>query len=74
MEITPIFCIANSQKEFYALLITKGDVRGVVGSEKHVVNFYVFIWRKVVNLNGLRANRYELMEMYLFVHKDLIGL
>ncbi len=56
------------------MLITKGDVRSVVGSEKHVVNFYVFIWRKAVNLNGLRANRYELMEIYLFVHKDLIGL
>ncbi len=27
-----------------------------------------------VNLNGLRANRYELMKMYLFVYKNLIGL
>jgi hypothetical protein len=27
-----------------------------------------------VNLNGLRANRYELMKMYLFFHKNHIGL
>ncbi len=42
-------------------------------SKKHVMNFYVFIGRKAVNLKDLRANRYEWMEMYLFVHKDLIG-
>ncbi len=39
-----------------------------MGSKKQVVNFDVFIGRKAVNLNGLRANRCELMEMYLFVH------
>jgi hypothetical protein len=49
-------------------------MKGVVGSEKHVVNFYIFIWRKAVNLNGLRANRYELMEMYLFVHRPYRAL
>jgi hypothetical protein len=27
----------------------KGDVRGVLGSEKHVMNFCVFIWRKAVS-------------------------
>ncbi len=27
-----------------------------------------------VNLNGLKANRYEQMEMNLFVHKDLLEL
>jgi hypothetical protein len=47
------------------LLITKGDARGVVKSEKHVRNIEVFIWKKAVfhilyvNLNGLRANRYK---------------
>jgi hypothetical protein len=46
------------------LLITKGDVRGAVGSEKLARNFKVFIWRKAlssynINLNSLRANRYE---------------
>jgi hypothetical protein len=41
-------------------------VRGVLGSEKHVRNFEVFIGYMeescffiYVNLNGLRANRYE---------------
>jgi hypothetical protein len=29
---------------------------------------------RYVLLNGLRANRCEQMEMYLFVHKDLLGL
>jgi hypothetical protein len=38
-----------------------GDVGGVLGSEKHVMNFCVeescfFIY---VNWNGLKANRYE---------------
>ncbi len=36
--------------------------------------FLFFLWRKAVssfvNLTGLRANRYELMGIYLFVHKD----
>ncbi len=29
--------------------ITKSDVRGVVVSEKHDMNFYVFLWRKAVS-------------------------
>jgi hypothetical protein len=70
--------LQTPSKSFQALTITNSDVRGVLGSEKHVRNFYVSIWREAVssyvNLNGLRANRYEQMEMYLFVHKDLIGL
>ncbi len=34
-EIAPLFSVANSKQEFYALLITKGGVRSDVGSEKH---------------------------------------
>jgi hypothetical protein len=38
------------------LLITKGDVRGVVGSAKLVRNFKVFIWRKAVSLHAWKQN------------------
>ena len=34
----PLFSVANSKQEFYALLITKGDVRGDVESEKYAKN------------------------------------
>ena len=34
-EIAPLFSVANSKQEFQALFITKGVVRGDVGSEKH---------------------------------------
>jgi hypothetical protein len=33
-KIAPFFSVANSKEEFWALLITKGGVRGDVGSEK----------------------------------------
>ncbi len=48
--------------------MTKGDVRSVLGRGKHVMIFCVFIY---VNWNGLifKANIYEQMKMYLFVHK-----
>jgi hypothetical protein len=41
-EIAPLFSVPNSKPEFQkyrTLLITKGGVRGEVGSEKHVRNF-----------------------------------
>jgi hypothetical protein len=37
-KIAPFFCVANSKQEFWALLITKGGVRGDVGTEKHAKN------------------------------------
>jgi hypothetical protein len=38
-ESAPLFGVANSKQEFYALLITKGGVWGNVGgSEKHAKN------------------------------------
>jgi hypothetical protein len=62
--------LQTTSKSFrhYPVLITKDDLRGGVGSEKHVTNFSVFIWWKAafkcsfsiyVNLNGLRVKRYE---------------
>jgi hypothetical protein len=47
----PFFSVANSKQEFWALLITKGGVRGDVGSEKHGKNLLAFIWRKAVISN-----------------------
>jgi hypothetical protein len=46
IEIAPLFSVANFNQAFQALLITKGGERGVVRSEKYVMNFYVFTWRK----------------------------
>jgi hypothetical protein len=51
---------------------SKDDVRGVLGSESMQEIFKSSYGGKkavssYVNLTGLRANRYELMEMYLFV-------
>jgi hypothetical protein len=37
-KIAPFFSAANFKQEFRALLITKGGVRGDVGSEKHPKN------------------------------------
>jgi hypothetical protein len=38
-------------------------LRGVLVGEKHIMNFYAFIWRKAVffnvNWNGLKANRVD---------------
>ncbi len=48
-EIALLFSVANSNQEFYALLITMGGVRDDVGSEKHAKNLQVFIWRKAVS-------------------------
>ncbi len=48
-ERSPLILVLQTPSNSLALLITKGDVRDVVGSEKHVMNFYVFIWRKAVS-------------------------
>jgi hypothetical protein len=42
-EIALLFSVANSKQEFYALLISKGGVRGDMESETHAKNLLVFI-------------------------------
>ncbi len=44
-EIALLLSAANS-KRVLGIVHCKGDVRGALGSEKHEMNFYVFIWRK----------------------------
>ncbi len=41
--------LQTDSKSFRHCSFIKGDVRGVVGSEKHVGNILVFIWRKAVS-------------------------
>jgi len=71
-EIAPLFCVANSQVRILGIsLITKGEVRGVVGSEKHVISLHIevscFFILIYVNLNGLGATDGN---VFISVHKD----
>jgi hypothetical protein len=51
IERAPLFLVLQTPgNEFKALFITKGNVRGILGSENHVEESCFFIY---VNLNGL---------------------
>jgi hypothetical protein len=64
IERSPLFLVLQTPSKSLGISITKGDWSCIVVSEKHVRNFSVFLLEKRcffihVNLNGLRANRYE---------------
>ncbi len=60
-------------------VISKGDVRGVLGSESRQGIFkFSYGGKKAVSsyvtLTGVRANRYGLMEMYSYLFTRILGL